>query len=63
MEQDQPARGPVWARDRDKAEAEWVDLTRQVRAETVYALTAARRSLMLPGSLAIKEVVPNVEQQ
>jgi hypothetical protein len=53
----------VWAEARDKAEAGWADRLPPVRAEIVYVRPAVRQSLMLPDSLAIKEVVQNVGQK
>jgi hypothetical protein len=49
-----PAQAEVWARDKDKAEAEWADLMQQGRAEIVCAQIAARRSLILPDNHVIK---------
>jgi hypothetical protein len=47
---------------RDKAETEWVGRLPQGQAEITYARTAAQQLLMLPDSLAIKEVALNVER-
>lgn len=66
MEQDQPvvdaAAVEVWDEGRDKAEAEWVGRLPQGPAEIAYAPTAAQQSLTLSDSLAIRGVVPSVEQ-
>ena len=54
-----PAQAEGWAEVWDKAEAGWADLLPQDRAETAYAQAAAQPFLMLPVSLATKEIVPN----
>jgi len=45
-----PARAGVWAKDRARVEAGWVDHLRQGRAEIVSVRTAEQRLLMLPDS-------------
>ena len=67
MVQAQPAKEQdvVWVEVevKDRAEAEWVDRSPQVRVETAYARTVVQQYLMLPDNLVIKEVVRNVEQK
>jgi hypothetical protein len=67
MEQDllveAPVQDVVWVEVKDRAEAEWVDRSPQVRVETAYARTVVQQYLMLPDNLVIKEVVRNVEQK
>ena len=50
----------VWVEAPDRAEAEWAAHLLRGRAETVYALAAANRSLILPDSLVIKGPALNV---
>jgi len=54
------AQAAAWGEGKARVEAEWVDHSPQDRAEVVYARTVQQSSLMLPGSLAIQEVVQNV---
>jgi len=55
-------RGPdeVWVEAKARVEAGWADHLQQGRAEIVSVRTAEQRPLMLQGSLAIQEAVPNV---
>ena len=53
------AQAVVWVKVKGKAEAEWEVLLPQDRAEIACAQAVAQPFLMLPVSLAIKEVVPN----
>ena len=55
-----PAQAAVWVRVKARVEAGWADHLQQGRAEIVSVRTAEQRPLMLQGSLAIQEAVPNV---
>ena len=58
-----PAQAGVWAEDRAKVEAEWVDHLQQGRVEVVYARTAEQQLLMLPDSPVMQRTVLSVEQK